>query len=166
MKQVIQSPVSAKKRAEQNVPLNSAQMATLNVLIDLFIPASSDGRMPSARSLHLYADLSDLSAKDRQVFEQALSDIDARAIELHGSNFAQLSTKDAQSLVEKLRAEASPFIQIFMTQTAGRYLAHDTVMPLLGLEVRPPWPTGNQVIEGDWSLIDVVRKRPKFYREV
>lgn len=65
-----------------------------------------------------------------------------------------------------LRTEGSAFIPAFTVQTAGRYLMHETVMPLIGLPPRPHWPQGHAVEEGDWSLIDVVRLRPKFYREV
>ena len=28
------------------------------------------------------------------------------------------------------------------------------------------WPKGNVVAEGDWSLLDVVKQREKFYRKV
>jgi hypothetical protein len=37
---------------------------------------------------------------------------------------------------------------------------------LLGLEARPMWPKGNLVAEGDWSLLDVVKQREKFFRTV
>ncbi len=39
-------------------------------------------------------------------------------------------------------------------------------MPLLGLEARPLWPQGNVVAEGDWSLLEAVKQREKFYRKV
>jgi hypothetical protein len=39
-------------------------------------------------------------------------------------------------------------------------------MRSLGMEPRPPFPTGHEVEQGDWSLLDPVRKRAKFYRDV
>ena len=71
------------------------------------------------------------------------------------------STADPQGL-----AENPAFVQSVVTQTVGRYLAHPMVMPLLGLEARPPWPQGNVVAEGDWSMLDVVKRREKIYRKV
>ena len=50
-------------------PFDRAQLATLDALMDLLIPASRDGRMPSARSLALYADASRLPARDRALFD-------------------------------------------------------------------------------------------------
>jgi hypothetical protein len=33
------------------------------------------------------------------------------------------------------------------------------------MEPRPPFPEGFEVEEGDWSLLDPVRARPKLYRD-
>ena len=46
------------------------------------------------------------------------------------------------------------------------YYRDDRVMRSLGMEVRPPFPKGFVVEQGDWSLLDPVRARPKMYREV
>jgi hypothetical protein len=161
MNQIIQSPVRAKK-----VSFDATQMASLNVLIDLLIPASRDGRMPAARSLDLFADVSDIPVTIRRILETGLADLEVRAQQRYGLAFPQLKIEEAKALVEELRVQAATFVQNFMTQTTGRYLAHDQVVVLLGLEARPPWPKGNVVAQGDWSLIDVVKKRPKIYREV
>ncbi len=161
MNHPIKNPVSPRK-----TQFGEAQTASLNVLIDLLIPASRDRCMPAATDLLLYADISDLPAQDRQLFESGLAQIEARSMQQHHIGFAQLQAVDAQALVDTFRAEGSQFIQSFITQTVGRYLAHDDVMPLIGLEARPPWPKGNPVAGGDWSLLDVVKTRQKLYREV
>ena len=38
-------------------------------------------------------------------------------------------------------------------------------MTALGIEERPPFPQGYDVPQGDWSLLDPVKRRPKFFRE-
>jgi hypothetical protein len=35
----------------------------------------------------------------------------------------------------------------------------------LGLEARPPFPKGHTLEQGDWSLLDPVRSRPKLWRD-
>ena len=158
------------KFAGTTAPFSDAQCAALDALMDLLIPASPDGRMPAARSLHLYSDVANMRPANRALFEEGLAALDRRAIELHGttlaSPFARLPVGQAKRLVDALRDERSPFIQSFVAQTVGRYVAHPTVMPLLGLEARPMWPQGNVVAEGDWSLLDVVKQREKLYRKV
>lgn len=144
----------------------AAEQVTLDALMDLMIPASRDGRMPSARSLDLYADTAGLSAKDAALLHGGLPEIEARAQAAHGASFAQLRAAAATAVVNEMRARHPDLIHAFTLNTAARYLKHATVMPLIGLEPRPPWPKGHVVAEGDWSLIEVVRQRPRIYREV
>lgn len=154
------------KTASMLVPFNRAQRVVLDALMDLLIPASRDGRMPAARTLGLYNDVSAMRPAVRALFDAGLADLDERALRAHGVPFARVESVAAQRIVDGLRHEASAFIQGFMTQTAGRYVAHPVVMPLIGLEARPMWPKGNVVAEGDWSLLDGVKRREKFYRKV
>jgi hypothetical protein len=152
-------------KASVNEPsFTELQAVILNELMDLLIPASRDGKMPSARSQDLYADISGMPHKDRMLFETGLAEIQTRSRMLHGVDFALLDASNKRALIDELRAERAPFIQSFMTHTVARYLVYDRVMPLIGLEARAPWPKGHQVAQGDWSLIDVVRKRGKIYR--
>ena len=144
----------------------AAEQVTLDALMDLMIPASRDGRMPSARSLDLYADTAGLSAKDAALLHGGLPEIEARAQAAHGASFAQLRAAAATAVVNEMRARHPDLIHAFTLNTTARYLKHATVMPLIGLEPRPPWPKGHVVAEGDWSLIEVVRQRPRIYREV
>jgi len=145
---------------------SDAQRAVLNRLADLLIPASRDGRMPAASGLDLFTEPGVLSVRDRAVFEHGLAEIEARAQARHGSSATALTDAQAMALVDALRTDSPAFIQAFTVQTTGRYLMHETVMPLIGLPARPHWPQGHVVEEGDWSLIDVVRARPKLYRKV
>ena len=46
------------------------------------------------------------------------------------------------------------------------YYRDDRVMRSLDMEVRPPFPKGFEVEQGDWSLLDPVRARPKLFRDV
>lgn len=147
-------------------PFNDQQRAALDVLMDLLIPASPDGRMPAARTLRLYDEIGTMSSKDRALFEQGLAELDSSATRTHGVAFARLSAAQAMAIVDALRNERSAFVQSFMAQTVGRYVSHPVVMPLIGLEPRPLWPKGNVVAEGDWSLLDLVKQREKIYRKV
>lgn len=147
-------------------PFDEMQRATLDRLMDLLIPASPDGRMPAARTLGLYDDVATMRAVDRERFERGLADLDERSVQAYGVAFVRLGPEPAKALVERLRSERSAFVQSFVTQTVGRYLSHPGVMPLIGLEARPLWPKGHAVAEGDWSLLDAVKRRDKIYREV
>ncbi len=146
-------------------PLNDTQRATLSAMCDLMIPASADGKMPAASLLGIYDDISDLTEAEVTALSDGLSQIEAVAQRSHNDSFSALAPDDAQALFDGLRSELRRFTGIFTVQTAARYYSHDQVMPLIGLEARPPWPKGNVVDQGDWSLLDPVRKRAPMYRE-
>lgn len=148
------------------MPFSSAQRAMLVVLMDQLIPASPDGRMPAASTLGLFDSPAPMTPRDRHLFDTGLADLDARARREHGQGLASLAPQAAAALVASLRAKGSPFLQAFATQTVGRYVSHPTVMPLIGLPPRPLWPEGNAVAPGDWSLLEVVKRRGKIYRVV
>jgi len=45
------------------------------------------------------------------------------------------------------------------------YYRDDRVLRSLGLELRPPFPNGHVLPDGDWSLLDPVKKRPSKLRQ-
>ena len=47
----------------------------------------------------------------------------------------------------------------------GAYYRDDRVLLALKLEARPPFPQGYTLEQGDWSLLDAVRRRPPFWRD-
>jgi hypothetical protein len=155
-------------------PIPVAERAVLNRLLDLMIPASFDGALPSAGSLDLYADTyadrSRLGDGALVTLREGLRALAAQALDREGMAFVDLDEPRAMRLVDAYRNVAPGFFGIFVTQSAARYYQHDRVMIALGLEPRPPWPAGNAVTEGDWSLLDAVRERARaqgnLYREV
>ena len=45
------------------------------------------------------------------------------------------------------------------------YYRDDRVLRSLGLELRAPFPKGYTLEQGDWSLLDAVRGRPRMWRD-
>jgi hypothetical protein len=142
-------------------PIPVSERAVLNRLLDLMIPASPDGALPSAGSLDLYADRSRLDDGALATLREGLRALAAQALDREGMAFVDLDEMRAMRLVDAHRIAAPEFFGIFVTQSAARYYQHDRVMIALGLEPRPPWPAGNVVTEGDWSLLDAVRERAR-----
>ncbi len=143
---------------------SAARRITLDALTNLMIPASRDGKMPAAAGLGLYDDSSALPAPVREHFERGLDALAAGARSAHGRGFAELAAADAHALVDRLREADPAFVAAFTLHTTARYLQHDEVMRALGLEPRPNWPQGFQVPDGDWSLLEPVRRRGPIWR--
>ena len=48
--------------------------------------------------------------------------------------------------------------------TGVALVSDDRVLRSLGLELRPPFPQGYALEQGDWSLLDPVKARPSMWR--
>ena len=79
-----------------------------------------------------------------------------------GKRAAILSGRSAPS-VEIRAAELgiSPVIQ----GAANKGGPFRELIETLGLEPRPPFPLGHTLEQGDWSLLDAVRGRPRMWRD-
>tara|TARA_Y100000310_G_scaffold309731_1_gene354162 strand:- start:1990 stop:2460 length:471 start_codon:yes stop_codon:yes gene_type:complete len=146
-------------------PLSDEQRRTLACLLDMIIPASDDGRMPSASDLDVLASIRENRADLIPPLAEGLTALDELSSDRHGEGFAALAESDRRALVDELRKEQGNFLQGLASATVICYYQDDRVLEALGLEARPPFPEGYEVEPGDLSLLDPVRARPKLYRE-
>ena len=146
--------------------LTAAQLATLEAVLNLIVPASADGRMPGAAEVGVPAYLCAEAADALPVLREALDELERRSNARFMRGFAALKQDERQSLVGALRAQAPAFMNRLAMETLACYYQHERVLEGLGVEARPPYPTGYQVVQGDLSLLAPVRARGKIYRDV
>ncbi len=85
---------------------------------------------------------------------------------LSGGVFADLEPSRQEAIAARLR-EAGGDALMYLTRIVLQcYYRDDRVMRSLDMEVRPPFPKGFELEQGDWSLLDPVRARPKLFRDV
>ncbi len=139
------------------------ELLVLTSVLDELIPPSADGRLPGAGQVGV-APLLDESLQKmpdlKAMIAQGLADLDRVAHERKATPFAALAKDDKLQLLNE-----QGFIFPLMLQTYIAYYQHPRVIAALGLEARPPHPTGYQMPPNDLSLLDAVRRRPKGYRE-
>ena len=61
--------------------------------------------------------------------------------------------------------ETRSLLRAMMQVVAQCYYADERVLTALGSEARPPFPLGHVLEQGDWHLLDAVRRGPSRYRE-
>ena len=143
-------------------PLSAEEQRALRALVGVIIPASAAYSEPGADDDLIFADILATIAPDTLRVRAALSRLDALA----GGCFADLDAAQREVVAFKFRdVEATP-LPPWLSVTVQCYYRDDRVMRALGMEARPPFPGGFEVEQGDWSLLDPVRGRPKLYREV
>lgn len=143
-----------------NTALTGNEMRSLHWVARMMIPASAAHGVPGADDETIFADIVDSIGRDMALVKQALQQLDALA----GDVFADVDMGRREAAGAALREAGGEPLMALTRVVAQCYYRDDRIMQSLGMEVRPPFPKGFQVEQGDWSLLDPVRARQPFYR--
>lgn len=143
-----------------NSPLTADETRNLRAFAGTMIPASDRYAAPGADDDVIFADIVKSLGRDREDIGVALR----RLAVLANGGFADLPAERRLIVANELRAEGGVPLAALTRLVLLCYYRDDRVMRSLGQEPRPPFPIGHVVEQGDWSLLDPVRKRAPFYR--
>ncbi len=146
----------------ENATLSADQVRSLRCLAEIMIPASAAYNVPSAGDDTIFADILRSFGGDAGHVRTVMQDMDGLA----GGAFADLDSARREAVADRLRETGGLALKMLTRIILQCYYRDDRVMRSLDMEVRPPFPIGFELEQGDWSLLDPVRVRPKLYREV
>ena len=141
--------------------LSPEQRRDLRRLAGLMIPASEEFAVPGADDPAIFDDILRSLGRDRDAVRAALTRLAAQA----GGRFAELDDTRHEAVTEAFLAGDAPDVTILGRVILQCYYRDDRVVRSLGLEPRAPFPKGHTLEQGDWSLLDPVRARPKMWRD-
>ena len=145
-----------------HAPLSDAETRDLRAFARMMIPASARYGVPGADDEAIFADIVTNLGRDRGDVLAALK----RLAALTGAPFASVTAEQRLAAANTFRAEGGPALAAITRVILLCYYRDDRVMHSLGQEPRAPLPKGHTVEQGDWSLLDPVKKRKPFYRNV
>ena len=146
--------------------LDSDQQRTFGAILDMIIPASGDGRFPSAAETDVLGYVAKTDPKLLETVRIELDRLNTMSENLHGLVFGDAHETVRQELLDEIRGKEPQFLRGLAVQTVTCYYQDDRVMEAIGMEARPPFPKGYEVVAGDLSLLDPVRARGQVYRDV
>ena len=146
--------------------LDSDQQGTFGAILDMIIPASGDGRFPSAAETDVLGYVAKTDPKLLETVRIELDRLNTMSENLHGLVFGDAHETVRQELLDEIRGKEPQFLRGLALQTVTCYYQDDRVMEAIGMEARPPFPKGYEVVAGDLSLLDPVRARGQVYRDV
>jgi hypothetical protein len=144
------------------IELTPAEWQDLRRLTGFMVPASREYGVPGADDAAIFADIVRSLDRDRDAVRAAL----VMLREIAGDDFAGLDEAKAETAAMTLLSREGPTITALGRAVLQCYYRDDRVMRALGLEPRPPYPKGYVLEQGDWALLDVVRGRPRMWRDV
>ena len=140
--------------------LTAAQRDDLRAVAAMIIPASSEYNVPGADDAAIQADMLATLGRDTPAVAAALDHL-AR---LAGMPLAKLDAAQREAVAKEFRASGGPAAATLVRVVLQCYYRDDRVLRSLGLELRPPFPKGYELEQGDWSLLDPVKARPPTLR--
>jgi hypothetical protein len=142
--------------------LTDAEARDLRALAGQMIPASATYEVPGADDDKIFADILQSLERDTADARTALNLLATLA----GGAFADLAPARRAEVAATFKREGGAPLFALNRVVLLCYYRDDRVMRSLGQEPRAPFPRGHVVEQGDWSLLDPVRKRAPFYRRV
>jgi hypothetical protein len=140
--------------------LTGPQRDDLRVIAAMIIPPSTDYNVPGADDAAIQADILATLGRDAPAVGAALDHL-AR---LAGVPLADLGAVRRDAIVQEFRASGGAPAAALVRVVLQCYYRDDRVLRSLGLELRPPFPKGYELEQGDWSLLDPVKARPSMWR--
>ncbi|SHK01929.1 hypothetical protein SAMN05444159_2197 [Bradyrhizobium lablabi] len=145
-----------------NHDLTAEQVRDLRALAGIIIPPSATYDVPGADDERIFADILRSLERDRDDVCRALAHLTALA----AGAFADLEPPRRAEVAATFREAGGAALTALVRVVLLCYYRDDRVMRSLGQEPRSPFPKGHVVEQGDWSLLEPVRKRPPMYRVV
>lgn len=138
-------------------PLTAGEQETLAALLDTLVPASDDGRLPSASELDFIAFLQAQAPE----FLPVLKDV----VDAFDDAFAKAPYETRFEIVDKFRTEQPARFDALLFQVYACYYQEPRVLEAIGVNPGAPFPEGNDLATGDLSLLDPVVNLGRTYRK-
>lgn len=142
--------------------LNPAELQDFRRLAGFMVPASTEYGVPGADDEAIFADIVCSLGRDRSAVRAAL----AMLTDIAGDRFGGLDQASAEAAATALLDRTGPMVTALGRAVLQCYYRDDRVLRTLGIELRPPFPKGRELEQGEWSLLDAVRDRPRIWRDV
>ena len=139
-------------------------MTMFPAIINTMLPGDVSLGMPAASEagVQSYFEQHDLAALVDD-FTQLLGGV---ALVKCGQAFMSLDAAARLQAINACKLANVRLFSTFLTQVLRAYYTAPEVLRLIGAGSLPPFPSGNELAQDDWSMLESVFERGKVYREV
>jgi len=141
--------------------LSDAELDDLGKIAGTMVPADTALGMPGADDPLILDDIVRSLGRDLPLVREALAALLAKS----GGAFAAKDREAREALINDWYPSGGAPAAALGRVIVSAYYRDDRVLRALGHEARAPFPKGYVLEQGDWSLLDVVRSRPKLWRD-
>jgi hypothetical protein len=145
--------------------LPAAHKGCLKRIAGQMIPASTDLQLPGADDAQIITRITQRLGKQLTTFTEIYDWLEQASMEQFELTFAELNEQSCRTLLADFRSQKAALAGALMVTITSCYYEDERVLESIEHEARPPFPLGHKLDQGDWSLLDPVKKRPEFYRK-
>jgi len=143
-------------------PFSEENRNTLRKIAALLIPKSEEFEVPGADDDAVFTHFIKLASGQSNSINKYLEDLNQICRNDHGDSFLKLQNDEQISLLNN----SESLLELLLSYVSLAYYQDPRILSTLSLKSSPPFPGGYNVEQGDWSLLDPVKKRDPFYRKV
>jgi hypothetical protein len=147
-------------------PLKAKDNQRLKVVAGMMIPRGEEYLTPSADDPAILQDILVTVQMHVGQLVGALNTLDGLCEARYKKGLTELDDSEKTDMLPIFSACRDADVCVLVRIVLLCYYRDDRVLSALGQPVRAPFPQGYVVEQGDWSLLDPVKRRSKFYRAV
>ena len=146
--------------------INKDQMLDLNKILKIIIPSDQKKGLPGADEIKFLDFLEKFHPYFIEELSKELIAIQSSAERKYSRKIIDLNEAELFSYLEEIKKKNDTFLNELTLLVYECYYQHQTVLEILKMNARAPFPEGHKVMKGDLKLLDPVIKKGRIYMEV
>ena len=149
-----------------NKTLNKDQIFDLNRILKIIIPSDKKRGLPGADEIKFLDFLEKFHPYFIEELSKELSAIQSEAERKYSRKITELNKAELFSFLSELKSENDSLLNDLTLLVYECYYQHPSVLEILNINGRAPFPQGHEVVKGDYELLGPVKKMKKIYKQV
>ncbi len=146
--------------------LNEDQILDLNKILKIIIPSDQKKGLPSADEIKFLDFLEKFPPYFFDELSKELSAIQSAAERKYSRKIIELNEAELLSFLSELKSENDSLFNDLTLLVYECYYQHQSVLEILNINGRAPFPQGHEVVKGDYELLGPVKNMKKIYKQV
>ena len=146
--------------------LNEDQILDLNEILKIIIPSDQKKGLPGADEIKFLDFLEKFHPYFIEELSKELSAIHSTAERKYSRKIIELNEAELFSFLSELKRVNDSLLNDLTLLVYECYYQHQSVLEILKMIARAPFPEGHKVMKGDLKLLDPVIKKGRIYMEV
>ena len=146
--------------------LNEDQILDLNEILKIIIPSDQKKGLPGADEIKFLDFLEKFHPYFIEELSKELSAIHSAAVRKYSRKLIELNEAELFSFLSELKRANDSLLNEVTLLVYECYYQHQSVLEILNINGRAPFPQGHVVVKGDYELLEPVKKMNKIYKQV